>query len=454
MRKIILLFFVLITNTLFARNIIIISDYFSQDRELMEYIQNKAENIKTLPRKINKYFWRKGYIFTKVKQIIISKEKDSITIYLDEGRIRLFWIIGAHRVSYQLINTYLAFKEGDIFNLDRLRMQMKKLYKTGLFDTIQYKTIISEKSILIRIVEKRRTYFKISGKYSTLYGIKPCLGFINRNVMHSEIFMDINAEIGFWDRWNYLKLNMNGVYKNYYLNTGYKGGRTFIYENDYSSLEEKIHPGINIYSSRNYNMFLFLLLEHYYFYNTGYFSPIYNGLRYGLSMVFTFDNKREVLALREESWYNINCSMLFFNNSMNYFKFNFLSQSYLGLFSGFGLVYKNSSAYISGTVPFDQMILLGGIHQRGYREGSYSTDLAFSNGLEIENEVILNRLRLILFEDITIYREANYQYKLILSYGPGLVVNILNFNIETYYGVPLNANITQGLFYVKLKKMI
>ena len=82
------------------------------------------------------------------------------------------------------------------------------------------------------------------------------------------------------------------------------------------------------------------------------------------------------------------------------------------------------------------------------------TDLSFGNSLEIENEIILNYLRIIVFVDTSLYKKDKNGYDFIISYGPGLILNIMNFNIQAYYGIATDKKIFEGLFYLKLKKII
>ncbi len=456
MKKIILLFFILCALPLSAEKVIITSDYFSNDQKLLELIEKRLDNKRELKKSINKYFKYKGYVFTRVEKIEYDKEKDSVFIYLDEGRINLFRIIGIRRISYNLITTYLYFKKGDIFNKEKLRIQMKKLYNTGLFDSVQYHIIESRKNILIKLGEKKKNYFKIKGNYSRRYGVKPYLGFINRNFWNTGTYMDFSTEIGFWEELNYHKINLNMLIREIYLNAGYRNGKIFIYDDYCSSLEEKIHTGIKIHSSKYYDASLFFPLENYYFYNTGNVThvKIVNGLRYGVTGIFTYNNERDVLAIREESWYKIHLNSMFFNNSLNYSKFNIESKWYLSLFYDFGLVYKNSSGYIYGTIPFDQLFQLGGKHQRGYAQGSYMTDLTLGNNLELENELIFDLFRLSLFVDTTFFRKDDKNYDFLMSYGPGIILNIKTFNLQAFYGISTKRNILQGRIYLYLKKII
>ncbi len=149
---------------------------------------------------------------------------------------------------------------------------------------------------------------------------------------------------------------------------------------------------------------------------------------------------------------------MIFNQNDNYTKIKTDLKLYQRLFYDFGFVYKNSSGYIWGMAPLDNLFLLGGINQRGYLEGAVITDFKFENTFEVENELIFNFLRLGLFID-TSYFKQNRKYDFIISYGPGIILNlnilnIHNFNIQFFYGVSIERQFHKGNFYINLKKII
>ncbi len=453
MKKNILLFFIFFALPLYSEKIIITSDYFSGDKGFLRFINENLDNRKKLGKKLNKYFIYKGYDFTKVENIT-NNNKDKMIIHIDEVRIKDFIIIGNKKISDRIIRVYLSFRKDDIFNKKRLRLQIKKLYNTGLFDSIEYNINKLNRSINIKIIEKKKKYFEINGNYTEQYGVMPFLGFINRHLFNTDIYMNLNAECGFWDRLNYYKLNADFLYRGIYLDISHRYGKRYINKNDFSSREEKINAGISLYSSKNYNIYIFIPLENYYFFNMENIKQmnIYNGLRYGMTLLLSYDNKREVLNFREESIITAQLNNMFFKKSKNYFKFTFNLKWHMGIFYDFGIVYKNSTSFIDPDAPFDQLFLIGGDNQRGYNEGSYITSQKFENNLEIENELIFSYLKLVLFIDIS-YFKNNGKYDLIASYGPGMVLDILSFNIQFFYGISTDKKFQEGQFYIKLKKI-
>lgn len=460
MKKFILLFFILLTYPLFSEKIIITSSYFSNKTDLKEFINNKLSSKTKLKNSINKYLYLKGYVFTKAAKIIFNHEQDTIIIHLDEGRIKQIKVTGRYKISDRIINTYCYFQKGDIFNKKIFQLQIKKLYNTKLFDTIKYEINELKRTILVTVIEKKRIYFEINGDYTKQYGVMPYFGIINRSFFKRKIYLTLNTEFGFWERLNYYQINMDLIIRKIYLKLGHRSGKTFILDKDYSSCHEKIHIGRNLYSDRFYKFIIIFPFEQYNFSNIKNFfdETIINGWRYGIAFSFSYNNKRIVLDIREESFFNLYYNTMIFNQNDNYTKIKTDIKLYQKLFYDFGFIYKNSSGYIWGTPPFDNLFILGGINQRGYLEGAFITDFKFENTFEFENKLIFNFLRLGLFID-TSYFKQDSRYDFIISYGPGIILNlnilnIHNFNIQFFYGVSIKRQFHEGNFYINLKKII
>ena len=231
MKKIILLFFIMIPLFLSAEKVIIDSEFFSNNQVFQEYINNNLDNKKDLRNNINKYFTYKGYVFTDVDMISFSREPDETLIVINEGRIKKIKIEGNKKISNRVIKNYLYFKKGDVFNKKRLRLQIKKLLNIGLFESIKYDISIPQKSILITIVEKKRIDLTLSGNYTEKYGIMPYVGVINRRFWKENIYMNINAECGFRDKLNYYKFNMKYIIFGLHLDLFHRKSKTFIKQN-------------------------------------------------------------------------------------------------------------------------------------------------------------------------------------------------------------------------------
>lgn len=129
MKKIILIIFLffILPAYLFTQNIQINSEFFSKDRNLIHIIIHNYHNTNEIKSKINDYFNHNGYVFTKVK--IITYATNKLLIDLDEGKIKELRITCRSKICSPVISNYLYFKPGNIFNKNKFRLQLKKLFK-------------------------------------------------------------------------------------------------------------------------------------------------------------------------------------------------------------------------------------------------------------------------------------------------------------------------------------
>ena|GEM_PF-4133319 len=447
-------------TSVYGQKIIISSSYFKDNPEIKKFARDHRNNTREMEKMINTYLYREGFVFTKVSKIRFDKKNNELTIELDEGMINRIKIVGNRKISDRVINNYCYFNRIKIFNKRIFQLQIKRLFNLNLFDSIDYRINETERSILITIVEKKRKYFELNGNYSGQYGVMPYLGFINRNLFkNSRIFMDINMEFGFWEKLKFYRLNMNLIIKKFYLDLVHRSGKTYIDQKSYSSDLQKINAGRRILAERNWDLFLFIPFENYHFYDTGDFPEenIVNGWRYGLAFILNYNNIKDVLEAREESIFNFSCKSMIYKKKYNYTKFNIDLKWFQGIAGGFGIVYRNSTGYIWGETPLDSLILIGGINQKGYSEGAYTTDMKFENGMEVEYEIFTRILRIAFFMDVSYFNSA-LTYKTIISYGPGIILNIdvpkfHSFNIQMFYGIPFNNEFNRGNLYIILKKL-
>jgi outer membrane protein assembly factor BamA len=455
MKKLILIFFILFSYDLCAEKIFLSSEFFSSKNELMELIEENLKNKFKLESKINDYFMRNGYEFTKVEEIFTRKKKDEIHIILDEGRIREFIIAGNDRISYRLITTYLYFKKGDIFNKNKLRLQIKKMYQTGLYDLIEYRIMKSRKYIVVNVIERKKSFFNLNGSASSQYGIIPYVGYTKRNIFGTDYDMNINGDVGIYDRISFYQLNLNFRAKNNYFNYTHREGLTYINEDTYSSVKENAQIGYHLSYSKNYHFSIQTPLEYYYFTEHEQFNNlnVINKFRYGLALVFSYDNKRDVLDEREETHFDMCLSSMYFNTLKNYSKFDTDFKWYKKLYYYSAMIYRNNLGVITGTLPFDKLYMVGGWNLRGYPEGTYLTKQIFNNSIEIEREILFRLLRLIVFADTSYLHHSRNNYKFLVSYGTGVMLKAFNLRISAYYGVPTSKPPLHGLFYLSLQRI-
>ncbi|MDD5066710.1 MAG: hypothetical protein PHF84_06645 [bacterium] len=456
MKKLSFLLLILLVpvNGLFSQKVVINSDYFSRDKNLIRLIRNNLRKGEQLKGMIDTYLVRKGYVFSRV--LSVKQRGNSVFVGIEEGRVNRIIIYGDAGVSRGVLDSYLSLRSGDIFNRNKFRLQIKKLQGLKLFENIYYKIIIPRKTIWIKVMIRKKRYFQVDGNYTTSYGLMPYLGFIDRGLFGSRIYMDLNAETGFWDELKYVKFNPCFNAGNLYLEFYFRKGKTYIKNNDYASEEERFSIGKNFPLSKNSDLIFSVPLEHYFFYRTAKFRDqiFIDGLRFGLTVQFTFNNRRDVIEKREETDLRLKAALLYFNKKKDhYIRLTGDFKTYFRLLEDMGLVFRNSSGTIGNYRPLDTMLLIGGENQRGYVEGTAIADLKFENTVELEYELFFNLIKSFLFLDTSYYREKEGT-RFLMSYGPGLLFNLMNFNVQVCYGAPFKAGFFTGNIYLSISKMI
>jgi len=451
MKKLFILLFIFINFNLNAK-IKILNPNFPETKNIENLIHTETNKLK-IKSKINKYLIYKGYTLAYVNNITVKS--NNIFVSLNEGRLKEVKITGNFKISQKLLNVYLKMKKGDVFNKKELRLQIKKLYAIGLFDTINYKLYPDKKVLLIKIKEKKKRYLNFSGNISSRYGIIPYGEYIDRNLFNTRTKLNLSAEIGIWEKIKFQKYEINYKIREFNLHYLYRNGIMYMAEKEYS--EEKNLFFLNkIWILGKYSLIgVKCSIENHYFYNIDKITNenIFQGKRYGFAFFYKKSNRRDVIEKTKENIINfsIGTKMLTKNKFMSKFEINY--KKYFSPFLYWGIIYKNSSGYIYGKyIPFDEKFSIGGENQRGFYKGAYWSITKIENSFEIEYEVIMDKLFISLFCDTSIL-DSNPKFLFLISNGVGIRMNIWRFRLSLYYGVPTTQQITQGEFHLKLEQL-
>ncbi len=449
--KFVLIFLLnLYSLNLFASVIVVNNDFPEKDN--IENLISGYTDFNKIESRINKYLYYKGYKFSKVEDI--TKISGDIIISIDDGRIKECRIEGDFKISISLLKVYLKFKKGDIFNEKEFRLQIKKLYNTGLFDKIVYELYDDKYLIIIKIREKKKRFFNYSGNISSKYGVIPFVQYVDRDIFGSMTQLKISAEMGVWDNIKFQHYIAEYGIKGFNLKFSYRNGLKYMGENDYSEemteLDFRKEFKFGKYSSMSFNLFR----EYHNFYEIGKFTTeyIYQGVRYGFSINYLLTYERDVVENRKVQYIDFNSINKTYGSGMFLSKLELSWKKYFSPFIYTGLVYQGDLSYIYGEkVPFDEKYAVGGFNQRGYYEGEKWSNFKFENSLEISYMVLLDRLYLSFFCDTSLI-EDEQKYTFLVSNGAGILLNILKMNLYLYYGVPVDKTILNGEIYFKLEK--
>lgn len=452
MRYGIILFILLSTLNLNAE-IRILNKNFPLTDELKDITKTETD-IQKIKTKIEKYLIYKGYKLTGV-EYITKKSDNTFIVFLNEGRLKDIRITGNFKISKNLLNVYLKMKPGDIFNEKELKLQLKKLYNTGLFDKINYKIYPDKRMLVIKIKEKKKRYFKFSGNMSSKYGVMPFVQYIDRDIFNTGTYLTLSTELGIWEKLKFQKYGITYGIKSFNLFYLYRNGIMYMADKDYK--EEKSLLYLNKLWSKGKYLLIGLkgFIESHYFYQTGKIESknIVQGLRYGISLTYYKSNKRDVIEKIKENVLNISTTIKAFSNTGIINILEFYYKRYFSPIIYWGIIYRNCSSYIYGNnIPFDEKFPIGGEMQRGFYNGEYWSPLKFENSLELEYELLIDRLFISAFCDTSLIK-PDKDFLFLISFGNGIRLNFWGFTLSLYYGVPITRRIIEGEFYFKLTRI-
>ncbi len=436
---------------LFPYEIVILNKNIPLKEEIIKIAKKEGEP-ESIKSKVNKFLKYNGYIITRVRDIV--KYKDTIYIIFDEGRLKDIKIKGNFKISKRLLNVYIRFRPGDIFNEKELKLQLKKLYSTGLFSKINYTLYPDRKILLIKIEEKKKRFFKIGGNISTKYGIMPSVKYIDRDLFGSGTYFTSEIEAGIYKQLMFQKYKVLEKINNYSIILSFRKGIVYFKENDYNEESLKFHlcrkKEIDKYTSFDLKLFI----EGHNFYNTEKIKNenIVEGLRYGAGFVYLYSNKRDVIEKIKENIFKATVILkLYQKNFLS--SFSLFYKKYLSPFLYTGILFRHYTGLLAGKlIPFDEKFPVGGEMQRGLYKGEYWTSMKLENSLEFEYEIYISKLFTSIFCDTSLIKQEN-TFIFILSAGLGLRFNLWGFSFSAYYGFPVSGRIYNGQFYFKTSRI-
>ncbi|WP_408955177.1 outer membrane protein assembly factor [Natroniella sp. ANB-PHB2] len=174
--------------------------------------------------RINEYYQEQGYMLAQVVDVTI-KEQDQLKITIDEGRLNSLIITGNEETEDFVIERELSLKEGQVFNIEQMWNDFRKLYNLGYFKDIRpdFKPVPGDSQavdLVVEIEEQKTGTFSIGGGYSSAAGWTGMVDVEKDNLfgrgqrvnLSWEFGDTTNYELGFYEPWAFgteTSLNFN-----------------------------------------------------------------------------------------------------------------------------------------------------------------------------------------------------------------------------------------------------
>lgn len=145
--------------------------------ELLTVKKGEILNTKTLnanARSIEAYYHDKGYIFTKVSDVSMSKD-GVLTLSINEGVLEGFQVKGNTKTKDYVVTREMRLKPGEAFNVKDARRSMQRVYNLGYFEDVNMKLNPGREpnAVVLEtdVVEKRTGSFSVGAGYSSSDGL-------------------------------------------------------------------------------------------------------------------------------------------------------------------------------------------------------------------------------------------------------------------------------------------
>jgi outer membrane protein insertion porin family len=137
-----------------------------------EILNTKALNANA--RSVEGYYHDKGYIFTKVSDVAMSKD-GILTLTVNEGVLEGFEVKGNTKTKDYVVTREMRVKPGEAFNVKDARRSMQRVYNLGYFEDVNMKLNPGREpnAVVLEtdVVEKRTGSFSVGAGYSSSDGL-------------------------------------------------------------------------------------------------------------------------------------------------------------------------------------------------------------------------------------------------------------------------------------------
>lgn len=147
-------------------------------KELITIKTNKILDINKLKKgikAINKHYEKQGYVLAEVVEHKIQN-KNELYIKINEGKLNKIKIEGNSKTKDFVILRELDIKEGEVFNVNKIKQDLKDIQQLKLFKTVKPKFQKSQSgsqeiNLIIQVSEKRTNSFKTGLTHSPNTGV-------------------------------------------------------------------------------------------------------------------------------------------------------------------------------------------------------------------------------------------------------------------------------------------
>ena len=174
--------------------------------EIQEIMKTKIGSIFNIPvfnkdiKNINKLYKSRGYVLSSVRNVKVDDHGSSIKIEITEGRLEDIKIEGNDSTKDWVILREFSIKPGDIYNSNKIRRSLQKVFNLGYFETIKPAHLKGKNPddvvLVLNVKEQKTGTASFGGGYSSNNGLVGFIQVSKKNFMGRGQTIKVKGEFG------------------------------------------------------------------------------------------------------------------------------------------------------------------------------------------------------------------------------------------------------------------
>ena len=163
-------------NTVFSDSLLLVS-MESRPGEIANFQKGRRDRVRLLH-----LYTRSGYGLTRISSVIF--QNGLLTIRLDEGRIARIHLEGNVKTKPFVVLRELPFREGELLNVEELRLGLENVYSTGYFEEVRFSVQLEKDGHHLTLILHEREYsiVRLGLRYDLERQSKGYVRFVEENV--------------------------------------------------------------------------------------------------------------------------------------------------------------------------------------------------------------------------------------------------------------------------------
>jgi len=149
--------------------------------------------------RISQLYKDRGYLLINIKDINFDEE-GKLWINISEGRLEKIVIEGNDKTKEKVITREINIEPGDLFNFEKVKKSLQKIYNLGYFEDVTMKLEPGAKEdtivLVINVIEKNTGKFGIGAGYNSEEGLMGFTSYKEKNLFGGGQKLEAKVEIG------------------------------------------------------------------------------------------------------------------------------------------------------------------------------------------------------------------------------------------------------------------